>query len=215
MMIKKDDFVMIDFVGRVASSNKIFDLTDKDIAEKEGISGDFNFGPILVIPESDYVIKPISDSLIGKNVGDKYSINVQAKDGFGDFNNKLIKTYGLNSFRDNNVNPQVGDLVMLDDKLATVLSVSGGRVMVSFNHPLAGKDLTYEINIIKTIEDNKEKCSAIFQHYVGKKPDSISLEESRVKITYGEDIKPYLITAVEEDIKKYVNKDFKVSISKG
>ena len=211
-MINKNDFVMIDFVGRIASSGAIFDLTEKDVADKEGIHGDFNFNPILVIPQSDYVIKPISESLVNRNPGEKYTINVKAKDAFGEFNSKLVKTYGLNSFVDNNINPHTGDLVMLDDKLATILSVSGGRVMVSFNHPLAGKDLVYEIKVLSVLEDNKDKCSAIFQHYVGNKPESISLENNSVDIVYKGEIKPYLVTAIEEDIKKYINKDFSVKI---
>ena len=76
-MIKENDFVMINFVGRIVSTGQIFDLTDKKTAEKENIKGDYNFSPVLVIPGGNYVLKVISDSVIGKNPGDKYEITVQ------------------------------------------------------------------------------------------------------------------------------------------
>lgn len=141
-MINKNDFVMINFVGRVTSTGQIFDLTDKQVAETENITGDYNFSPILVIPSGNYVLKVISDSLIGKNIGDRYQLKVAAKDGFGEFNKNLIKTYGLSVFHNNNINPTLGDMVMLDDRMATVLAINSGRVLVSYNHPLAGKELS-------------------------------------------------------------------------
>ena len=213
-MINDNDFVLINFIGRVASSNKIFDLTYKDVAEKEGIHGEgFSFSPLLVIPSSNYVLLVISKSVVGKNVGDKYDLDVKAKDGFGEFNPKLIKTLGLSSFTHQGINPSAGDVVMLDNTVATVLSVSGGRVMVSFNHPLAGKDLKYSIEIVKTISDNKEKCAAIFEHYAGKQPESVNIEGDVVKISHKEKLKQYVMDAVTADVNKYVSKDFKVEIT--
>lgn len=213
-MIGEKDFVLIDFVGRIKSSGKIFDLTRKDVAEKEGINNkEFNFSPVLVIPSSNYVLKAVASSLIGKEVGAKYTLEVDAENAFGKFDPKLVKTFGLNVFRQNGVNPSVGDVLMLDNTLATVLSVSGGRVMVSFNNPLAGKDLSYDIEIVKTVDDVKEKCAAVFEHYVGKKPESTEIGENTVKISYKGDVKEYTKDAVAADIKKYVGEDLNTEIT--
>jgi FKBP-type peptidyl-prolyl cis-trans isomerase 2 len=35
--MKKGDFVRIDFVGRLAATGEIFDLTSEEIAKKEGV----------------------------------------------------------------------------------------------------------------------------------------------------------------------------------
>ncbi len=216
-MITQDDFVLINFVGRIKSNNQIFDLTYKDIAEKEGLdTKNFNFSPVLVVPKANYVLKPISDSVIGKNIGDKYTLEVKAKDGFGEFNPKLLKTYSLHNFIENNINPTPGDMVMLDGKLATVLSVNSGRVFVSFNHPLAGKDLIYEIEIVNVLSDDSDKIKAIFRHYTDFDPSSVTIEEKNVKISYPADkeIKPYIVDNIISDINKYINKEYKVEIAK-
>jgi FKBP-type peptidyl-prolyl cis-trans isomerase 2 len=213
-MINKNDFVMINFVGRVTSTGQIFDLTDKQVAETENITGDYNFSPILVIPGGNYVLKVISDSLIGKNIGDRYQLKVAAKDGFGEFNKNLIKTYGLSVFHNNNINPTLGDMVMLDDRMATVLAINSGRVLVSYNHPLAGKELSYDIEILSVIENSNEKCSAIFEHYTGKKPEGVDITGDRVTMKTKEDIKPYIKDSITTDIQNYINKDLKSEIQK-
>ncbi|EEZ92935.1 MAG: peptidylprolyl isomerase FKBP-type [Candidatus Parvarchaeum acidiphilum ARMAN-4] len=211
-MIKENDFVMINFVGRITATNRIFDLTDKKVADQENITGDYNFSPVLVIPSGNYVLKAISDSLIGKNVGDKYSIIVPPKDGFGEFDKKLIKTYGISVFRSNNINPSVGDMILLDDKMATVLAINSGRVMVSYNHPLAGKELKYEIEILSIIENDIDKYSAIFQHYTGKAPEKVDVDGENIKIFTKEEAKPYIKDSISMDIAKYINKSLKTDI---
>ncbi|MEM0143749.1 MAG: FKBP-type peptidyl-prolyl cis-trans isomerase [Candidatus Parvarchaeum sp.] len=213
-MIKENDFVMINFVGRISSTGQIFDLTDKKTAEKEGIKGEYNFSPVLVIPGGNYVLKVISESVIGKNPGDKYELIVQPKDGFGEFDKKLIKTYGISVFRNNNINPSVGDMVLLDDKMATVLAINSGRVLVSYNHPLAGKELKYEIEILSIIENEKEKYSAVFEHYIGKKPENVEIDGENVKIHTKEDIKPYIKDSISMDVGKYIDKKMKIEIIK-
>ncbi len=214
-MISNNDFVLINFVGRIKSSGRIFDLTDKDVANKEGIKQEgINFGPVLVIPDSNYVLKAVGQSLLNKNIGDKYTLEVKAEDAFGKFDPKLVKTFGLGTFRESGVSPSVGDVLMLDNKLATVLSVSGGRVMVSFNNPLAGKDLVYEIEIVKIIQDLKERCAAIFGHYVGKNPESVAVEENKVTLRSKDELKQYTTDAIVSDINKYISKDYKVEIAR-
>lgn len=215
IMIGEKDFVLINFVGRIKSSGKVFDLTDKKIAEAENINQEnVKFAPILVIPSSNYVLKAVASSLLNRNVGEKYTLEVPADNAFGKFDPKLVKTFGMGSFREAGVNPSVGDVLMLDNKIATVLSVSGGRVMVSFNNPLAGKDLVYEIEIVKTISDTKEQCAAIFEHYVGKDAESVEIAENKVKISYKEEIKQYVMDAIDADIKKYVSANFSVELLK-
>lgn len=214
-MISENDFVLINFVGRIKSSGKVFDLTRKDVADAEGIqSENFRFVPILVIPSSNYALKAVAQSLLGKNAGDKYTLEVKSEDAFGRFDPKLVKTFGMAAFRQNGVAPSPGDMLMLDDKLATVLSVSGGRVMVSFNSPLAGKDLVYEIEIVRIIEDTGEKCSAIFEHYAAKALESTDTGENAVKLTYSGEIKQYVLDAVKSDINKFVSRDMAVEIVK-
>jgi len=48
-----------------------------------------------------------------------------------------------------------------------VESVSGGRVKVDYNEPLAGKTLTFEYEIEDVLEDKGGKTDAIVHGYIG------------------------------------------------
>ncbi len=87
-------------------------------------------------------------------------------------------------------------------------------MLVSYNHPLAGKELKYEIEIISILEDEKEKYSAIFEHYIGKKPESVDIDNENVKIHTKEDVKPYIKDSIAMDVGKYINKKIKTEIIK-
>ncbi|MGC8516512.1 MAG: FKBP-type peptidyl-prolyl cis-trans isomerase [Candidatus Acidifodinimicrobium sp.] len=213
-MISENDLVLINFVGKVKSTGQIIDFTYKELAEKENVdTSKVDLSPVLVIPSANYTFDAISKSLIGKKEGDKYSLDLKPEEAFGKFNSKLVKTYSLDSFRENKINPSVGDMVSLDGMPATVMSVGGGRVMVNFNHPLAGKELTYDIEVFKVLADDSEKISAIFKHYIGKPPEKVEIKDSDVEIKYNSSIEKHVVDAIIDDINKYVRKEFKVKIT--
>ena len=47
------------------------------------------------------------------------------------------------------------DIVNIDNTMGVIRSVSGGRVIVDFNHPLSSKSVHYDVEIIKIVEDKK------------------------------------------------------------
>ena len=212
-MITENDFVLINFIGRVKLTNAIFDLTYKDIAEKEHFDTDkIDFSPVLVIPKANYVLPALARSLIGHNVGDKYTLELKAKDAFGEYDPKLVKTIGLSVFIENGINPSVGDIVTLDGVPAYVMSVTGGRVMVNFNNILAGKDVIYEVEVVKVLDKDEDKCAYIFKHYTNKLPLDTKINEKEVIINTQEKLSDFIKQAIVNDINEYINKEYKVQI---
>lgn len=95
-------------------------------------------------------------SLFGLKAGDKRSILLEAVNAFGPHNpdNIQIMRRGLFS-RDMQLEP--GVVVSFADKSkaelpGVVVEVSEDQVTVDFNHPLAGKDLTFQVEIINVVD---------------------------------------------------------------
>lgn len=213
-LITENDFVLINFIGRIKLTNAIFDLTYKDIAEKEHLETEkVDFSPVLVIPRANYVLPALAKSLIGHNVGDKYTIELKAKDAFGEYDPKLVKTMGLGVFSENGINPSVGDIVTLDGVPAYIMSVTGGRVMVNFNNILAGKDVIYEVEVVKVLDNDIDKCKYIFKHYTNKLPENVEIKDKDVLISTKEKVSDFLKQAIVNDINEYINKEYKVQIN--
>ncbi len=80
-------------------------------------------------------------------------------------------------------------MLNLDGMIAKILSVSGGRVSVDFNNPLAGKDIEYEFTIKRKITDEKEKVDALQDFFFRKRFD-IKIEEK--KIIFSKEAAPFV-----------------------
>jgi FKBP-type peptidyl-prolyl cis-trans isomerase SlyD len=156
-MIQTGDWVKINYTGRLADTNKVFDTTLKEIAIEENISQKTDFSPFIMCVGEGHIIKGIDKSLIGRNVGDKYKIDLSPEEAFGKKDPKLLQLISKSKFTQNRINPQPGLRVNIDNQEGIIKSISGGRVIVDFNHPLAGKEVIYEISVEEIIKDDKEK----------------------------------------------------------
>ena len=170
MTVKKGDFIEIDFVGRIKDSGIVFDLTRKEVAEKEKIANkSADYSPRTICVGNKDVVRGLDDSFIGKDVKKKYDVEIKGEDAFGKKNAKLIKMVPLNVFKKQNINPFPGLQVNIDGMFGIVRTSSGVRVLVYFNHPLAGKDISYEVEIKRIVNDDAEKVVGIINGLIGRK----------------------------------------------
>lgn len=185
MQVKKDDFIEFDFIGKLKESGQIFDLSSEEEAKKENI---FNpraeYKPLIIQAGRGDVVKGLDKELIGKEVGKKYIITVSPEEGFGAKNGKLVQLVPSNVFKKQNINPYPGMQVTINNMMGTIRTVSGGRVMVDFNHPLAGKILEYDIKINRILTDDGEKIKAFLEFHLDMRGVDFELKENNLEIKY-------------------------------
>jgi len=166
MKIKKGDFIEIDFVGRIKGINQIFDLTKEDIAKKNNLySPKIKYEPIVICVGEKQVVSGLDDQLVDKEIGKEYDFEISSETGFGKKDGKLLKIVPAKLFRDHKLKPFPGMQVNFDKMVGTVRAVSGGRIIVDFNHPLAGRDLIYHVEIYKRITDVHDKIRSLLKFY--------------------------------------------------
>ncbi|MGB9748994.1 MAG: FKBP-type peptidyl-prolyl cis-trans isomerase [Candidatus Woesearchaeota archaeon] len=194
-VIEKGDFIELDFTGYVENTNEVFDTTIKEDAQKAGIYNEKTiYEPIVVHVGNNQLLKSLEDFLIGKKIG-SYEVFLESENAFGKRDSKLLKLISKNNFTKNNIEPVPGLRVNVDGILGTIVSVSSNRVMVDFNHPLAGKRIKYKLIIRKILEDNNEKAKAILKQTLGKETD-FSINQKKIKIKLNKefsDLKPLII----------------------
>ncbi|MSR86069.1 peptidylprolyl isomerase [Candidatus Woesearchaeota archaeon] len=161
MNVQKGDFVEIKYVGRL-DDGSIFDLNDKETAKKEGMDGHIHERTMICIGQRD-IVPGLDDFLINKEIGKNEEIIIQPEQGFGKKDPSLLQMIPANKFKEQKVNPVPGLRVEIDQYTGVIKSVSGGRALVDFNHPLAGRTLHYKITITKKVESLKEKVSGFME----------------------------------------------------
>jgi len=115
-----------------------------------------------------YVHKALDKSFLEHGVGDSYKLELSVNEAYGPRQRSLIKMISAKYFRANNVRPVKGLVVNVDGLMGKVVSASPGRVMVDFNHPLAGKDVSFEVKILELVKDDLAKVRVVVNSFIGQ-----------------------------------------------
>ena len=181
--IQKHDFITLEYTGTLVDG-RVFDTTSKEIAESKHLNAkDKTFGPVTICVGEQQVIPGFDEELIGRKIGEKYSITVPMLKAFGKKDVKKVQLVPLATFKEHKLNPHPGLQVDFDGKIGTVMRISGGRVMVNFNHPLSGRDLLYEFIIKGKITDSKDKISSFIANILQMDKRFITVVENDQKVT--------------------------------
>jgi len=158
MPLQKGDFVLVDYVMRVKDTNEIIDLTIEEVAKKEKVyREDGIYEPALIILGEGRILKGIEEELYKMDVGESKVIEVPPDKAFGERDPGKVKIVNARDLTKRGITPRVGARVELDDGVAIIRRAEGGRVVLDYNHPLAGRTIVCEVKIVKKIEDVKEK----------------------------------------------------------
>ncbi|MEM2956057.1 MAG: peptidylprolyl isomerase [Candidatus Pacearchaeota archaeon] len=178
-MLKKKDFIEIEFTGKIKESGQIFDTTIEKDAKKIGLK---EVKPLKLCIGEKMLPEGFDEALEGKEVGKLYSIELEPKKAFGLRDSKLIRVIPLSVFTEKNVNPYPGLVLNVDGILARIISVSGGRVITDFNSPLAGKKVVYEFKVLRLIEDKEEKLKTLAEFFLGNVETKIENNKAVINI---------------------------------
>lgn len=164
-MINKKDFIELEYIGKV-KDGEVFDTNIKEEAKK--INLDIKVRPLIICLGQNQILPAIDEFLVGKEEG-RYTLELTPEKAFGIRNRDLIKTLPVKVFIEKQIMPQQGMIFQFDNLLGKITAVSGGRVIVDFNNPLAGKVVVYELNVKKKITDEREKINSFQDYFFGKR----------------------------------------------
>lgn len=160
--MKKGDFVKVSFTGEV--DRKVIDTTDEAVAKKEGIfNKDRTYKPIPVVVGESMILAGIDKAVEELIVGQEKKVKISPKDGFGERNAALTRLVPMREFKKQGITPIPGLVFEVEGRPARIQSVSGGRVRVDFNHPLAGKESEYKVKVEEVAKTEKDKINYLLE----------------------------------------------------
>jgi FKBP-type peptidyl-prolyl cis-trans isomerase SlyD len=176
-IVKEHDFVVLSYTGRLPDGT-VFDTTEKTIAEENNMptEGVTFKTPTICVGERQ-VLPGLDEDLPGKEISKEYLVTLPAEKAFGKRDIKKMKIVPISTFKEHQVQPQPGLQIDVDGERGTVTRISGGRIIVNFNHPLAGKEVVYKYKIIKKITDLTEKVKCFLSASIG-----LPFEKMEVKV---------------------------------
>jgi FKBP-type peptidyl-prolyl cis-trans isomerase 2 len=213
--IKKEDFVEIEYTGKLKEDNSIFDTTSEKVAKESNIyNHNMRYGSVIICLGEGQILKGLEKSLEGKDIDKEYTIELAPEEGFGKKDPKMIQLIQTSKFKKQGIQPMPGLQINVDGLLGIVKTVSGGRTLVDFNNPLSGKDLVYTVKMKRKIDDDKEKISGYIKLSLGLKEVNVELKDGQAKVKTDkelpEDIQDELTNNIKRLIKSVKSVDFTV-----
>lgn len=210
-MINKGDFVELDYIGKVKETNEVFDVTKAEEAKKSSL---FNekavYRPAIICIGQNMIVKGIDEFLLGKDCKN-YSLELQPEQAFGKKNVKLIKMLPLSVFTKKNIKPFPGLQLDFDGMMGTIKSVSGGRVVVDFNHPLAGRTVVYDLSVRRILTDEHEKLKSLVEMMFGEAKLELKDHKATIQFNMPENIQEGMKKRIQQLIPSITSVDFKMT----
>lgn len=110
--------------------------------------------PVVITLGENHFFPAIEDELIKMKVGETRTFTLKPEEAYGPHHDHLVQKIDRSVFGER-IDPQPGMILSLHldsedgpEKVpATVVSASDEHVTVDYNHPLAGKEITYKITV--------------------------------------------------------------------
>jgi peptidylprolyl isomerase len=139
---KHGDTVMVHYRGKLQDGSVFDDSFDREPLQ-------FTIGGGQVIPGFE-------EAVVGMNPGDSKTTAVPVEEGFGPYREDMVVVVGKSQFAHLDEEPTVGERVPIPQPNGppievTVANVTESEVTVDANHPLAGEDLTIDIELIDIV----------------------------------------------------------------
>lgn len=106
--------------------------------------------PLVFMQGRGFVIPGLDNGLLGKQAGDKFTLKVASEDAYGEYSESLVQQVPLSMFEGMDVEPGMQFRATTDDGDIPVIitEVAEDEATVDANHPLAGLDLVFDVEII-------------------------------------------------------------------
>ena len=213
--IKEKDFIELEYTGKIKEDDFIFDTTDSKIAKDNNLFDEkAEYSPIVICVGQGQVIKGLDKSLVGKETEKPYTIEIQAEEAYGKKDVKLIQLISTSKFKQQNIQPMPGLQINIDGMMGLVKTVSGGRTLVDFNHPLSGKDLVYDIKVKRIVDDDQEKIKSILNINLGIKDIEVKVENKKALISMKDEMPKELQEPIKKKIKELLPGIEEITIQK-
>jgi FKBP-type peptidyl-prolyl cis-trans isomerase SlyD len=138
-----------------------FNYTLKDDAG-EVIDSSSAGEPLAYLHGHGNLVPGLERELEGKSTGEKLSVKVTPADGYGEFSKDLIQKVprrSLKGIAKITVGMRLHAQTEQGPRAVTVTAVTGDMVTIDGNHPLAGKNLNFDIELVDVRDATAEELS--------------------------------------------------------
>ena len=107
--------------------------------------------PLVFMHGQGYLVQGLEEAVVGKSAGDTFKTEIEAQKAYGERYDNLIQAVPKSMFDGMEVTVGMSFRATTDDgeQSVIVIDVTEDEIVVDGNHPLAGVDLTFDVEILE------------------------------------------------------------------
>ncbi len=135
-------------------ANKLAVSIHYTLTDSAGEQLDSSIGsqPLMYLHGQGNIIPGLEQALAGKKAGDKLNVTIPAAEAYGEYYDDMVQTISRSMFEGIDT-IELGMMFEADVShgpgVVTVTKIEGDDITIDGNHPLAGEDLTFDVEIIE------------------------------------------------------------------
>ncbi|MBF7683399.1 peptidylprolyl isomerase [Acinetobacter sp. B5B] len=119
--------------------------------------------PVQLVMGDGNLLPGFEKALLGLRAGDRRTVHLPPEDAFGSWNPDNVQRFDTVKFEEF---PIEGHIIEFEDKakatvFGVVKSVTDDVTEIDFNHPLAGKNITFSVEVFKVIPTGEQAVSLL------------------------------------------------------
>jgi FKBP-type peptidyl-prolyl cis-trans isomerase SlyD len=118
--------------------------------------------PFTYVHGTDSILPTLEQFLTGKSPGEEVTIRIPSEQAYGERKKSLVFTTSMDSFNDaDNIGPgtKVRVRTPSGEQILMITKIENDRVTMDGNHPLAGVNLNFEVNVLGVRDCTKEELN--------------------------------------------------------
>lgn len=122
-----------------------------------------NTQPFSFLSGNNQILPKLEENIDQMIIGAKKNVKIEASEGYGEYNDKAVQQVDKKNFPEN-INLEEGMRFVANSPEGkempfTVNKVEEEQVTIDFNHPLAGKDLNFDVELLDVRDATQEELS--------------------------------------------------------
>ena len=118
--------------------------------------------PLAYLHGHGNIVPGLERELTGRNAGEELSVSVSPAEGYGEYDKELVQSVprrALRGIKDVQPGMHLHAQTEAGTRTVTVTRIQGDMVTLDANHPLAGKNLNFDIQIEDVRQATEEELS--------------------------------------------------------
>jgi peptidylprolyl isomerase len=177
MALEKGSLIFANYTAKVKDTGETIETTVEDQAKKLNVyDATRKYEPRLIAVGEGWVLTGLDEEIRKMDVGQKKEVELAPEKAFGQRDPTQTRMIPLRKFGDKAAEMATGDTVEVDNRMGVVRFVGSGRAQVDFNHRLAGKNIVYDVEIVKKVETDSDKVRALIDRRFGGEGSKVNFK---------------------------------------